>query len=208
MSTCPICKKTLAVISYEEKDLLQCLDCQGFWFTNGQFREVKQIGFSGLCANEHPEPAPRNDPDNTPELTCPDCSDQILVAYNYAYSSDIQLHRCTACKGIWAEQQALSDIEALLANYQESLEEAKAKALPLMMEVKKKFTEEEEAREIKRNMKKKQGLFDKLFRKNTQKERKAVDIFADIRANADSYAGEDSHTETEVYADNSQEHEE
>jgi Zn-finger nucleic acid-binding protein len=171
-------------MTYAEKDLFQCVQCRGFWFTNGLFREVKQVGFAELCSGpgsadetgEHQTP----DAQDMPELTCPDCADQALVAYNYAYSSDIQLHRCVQCKGIWADHAALLDIEQLLVNYQESLEDAKSKALPLMMEVKRQFKEKEEVWEAERRKQKKQGLLGKFFRKKSKEERKPVDIFEDI----------------------------
>jgi len=180
VSTCPNCKKTLELITHEEKELLQCTQCKGFWFTNGQFREIKQTGFSELCSEPAPQASPDVSDNEGVELACPDCSHETLLAYNYAYSSDIQLHRCPHCKGIWAEQAALLDIEQLLVNYQESLEEAKSKALPLMMEVKRQFKEKEEAWEAERQRQKKQGFFGKFFRKKTQKTQDPVDIFADI----------------------------
>jgi Zn-finger nucleic acid-binding protein len=171
------------LITYAEKELFQCAQCRGFWFTNGLFKEVKQVGFAELCSGlgsadeteEHQTP----DTQDLPELTCPACGDQPLVAYNYAYSSDIQLYRCVQCKGIWADQAALLSIEQLLVNYQESLEDAKSKALPLMMEVKRQFKEKEEAWEAERR-KQKKGLLGKFFRKKSKEKRKPVDIFEDI----------------------------
>lgn len=194
MRTCPKCKKLLELMTYAEKEIFQCLQCRGFWFTNDLFREVKQVGFAGLCAAQTPEDGVDTDQgdahqsdaariseaQDTPELICPDCDGQALVAYNYAYSSDIQLHRCALCKGIWADRTALLDIEQLLVNYQESLEDAKSKALPLMMEVKRQFKEQEEAWEAERRKQRKQGLLGKFFRKKSKEERKPMDIFEDI----------------------------
>lgn len=211
MSKCPTCQTEFALISYEGQELLQCPRCRGFWFPNGQFKAIKQIGFSGLCSNDNSDQMPRKSAQNSPDLACPDCMRETLVAYNYAYSSEIQLHRCTACKGIWAEQRALADIEALLVNYQESLEEAKAKALPLMMEVKRQFQEQEEAREAERQKQKKPGLIGRLFQKKPPQQREPVDIFADMQANAelppdaDSHIGADGRPGASIHTDTNQE---
>ena len=209
MSNCPKCEETLEVVSYEGKDVLRCLQCRGFWFSNGLFREVKQVGFAGLCDDEPSTQAADNNADGNnsedgEELACPDCSPQTLVAFNYAYSSEIQLHRCAVCKGIWANQSALADIERLLANYQESLEEAKAKALPLMMEVKRQFKAQEEALEAERRKKKKRGFIGKLFRKKAETEQKTVNVFADIRSEAGMSIDAESQTDADVRTDNEQ----
>lgn len=207
MSKCPTCEETLEVVSYEEKEVLRCLRCHGFWFVNGLFREIKQIGFAGLCDDELSDQAAGNSVEDAVELECPDCSSQELVAYNYAYSSDIQLHRCAACKGIWANQTALADIERLLANYQESLEEAKAKALPLMMEVKRQFKEQEEAWEAERRKKKKRGFLGKLFQKKTEKAQNTVDVFADIRSECGLGIDAESRADADIRPNNETEQE-
>lgn len=165
MSICPKCQRELVVVTYDEKELLQCTDCQGFWFRNGLFREIKQRGFADLCPSAPPTTSSASDaPAEEPAtLVCPDCA-ETLAAYNYAYSSDIQLHRCLKCKGIWATSQALLEIETLLVNYRESLDEAKAKAMPLMLEVKKHFERQEQAWEEERKRSRK-GFFKKLFQK-------------------------------------------
>lgn len=180
MNTCPKCHTELVLFTYRDKELLKCPECNGFWFRDGLFREIKQIGFAGLCQEEAPEiPSPTSASSDDQELVCPDCS-QTLSAYNYAYSSDIQLYRCSTCKGIWSDYTALTDIEHLLTNYKESLDEAKAKAMPLMMEVKRQFEEKERVWEDERKQRKKQGLLGKFFRKKPVKNRKIEDIFEEF----------------------------
>jgi Zn-finger nucleic acid-binding protein len=95
------------------------------------------------------------------EYMCPAC-EEPLVTFMYAYSSDITLHRCPRCRGIWAYSADLLRIEGLLAGYKESLEEAKFKALPLMLNVKEQVKQEEHARKQKRKRKKKRGLLNSL----------------------------------------------
>lgn len=189
MSVCPVCKTALQLVSYEEKELWQCSQCRGFWFLDGQFRDVKQMGFAALCSADESSQAAHSASDDGAEPMCPDCVNQPLVAYNYAYSSDILLYRCTACKGIWAEQQALTEIEALLENYQESLEEAKAKAMPLMMEVKRQFQEQEEAREAARQKRRKQGLMGRFFRKKPKQQQQPFDVFANLETPSEDAVG-------------------
>lgn len=161
MNTCPKCHAELSLISYAEKEVLQCSTCRGFWFRDNLFREIKQIGFAGLCADT--PAAASAPPPAAASLACPDCTD-ALIAYKYAYSSDIQLHRCLKCKGIWADYEALIEIEALLVNYQESLEEAKAKALPLLLEVKQQ-TEAKEKAQAEERKRRRKGFFKNWFRK-------------------------------------------
>ena len=180
MSTCPKCRAELVPFTYGDKDLLKCAKCQGFWFRDGLFRDVKQIGFAGLYDEEMLEiPSDSYPSSEDQELSCPDCS-CALLDYNYAYSSDIQLHRCTECNGIWADGTDLRAIDQLLFNYKESLEEAKAKAMPLMMEVKRQFEEKERVWEDERKQMRKRGLFEKLFRKRESRNRKIENIFDDI----------------------------
>ena len=184
MNPCPKCHNELTLFTYEEVELLKCSECQGFWFRNETFRKVKQIGFAGLQAEGTPESlsgSPSVSPDSE-EMSCPECS-QPLSAYNYAYSSDIQLHRCAKCKGIWADYAALVKIERLLTGYEESLDEAKARAIPLMVEVKKQFQQRERAREEERKRRKKRGVFNRLFGKKESGNRKLEDIFEDFHNN-------------------------
>ncbi len=111
MNVCPKCHQELTLFTFEGVEILKCPECQGFWFKYEAFRQVKEIGFAGLQAEESPEslaePSPLS-PDNE-EMRCPECS-QPLSMYNYAYSSGIQLHRCTECIGIWTDYEALVDI--------------------------------------------------------------------------------------------------
>lgn len=182
MSVCPKCQNELTLVTYEDKELLQCIHCRGFWFKDGLFRKVKQIGFAGLCSNEDADTASEEASaiEDAGEISCPDCAESLL-AYNYAYSSHIQLHRCITCKGIWADAQALLAIDQLLMNYQESLEEAKAKAIPLMLEVKQQFEQKEKAWEEERQRQKKHGLFGRFFGKKRNRDRKIENIFEDIQ---------------------------
>lgn len=166
MSTCPTCQHTLLQFEYKGIELARCGECQGFWFKDGQFREVKGLGFSELpgteaLAEEAEAENAEIPPDEEIELSCPDCAESSLMPYSYAYSSNIQLHRCAKCHGIWAEAAALVQIERLLNHYQESLEEAKSKALPLMMKVKNRIQQEE--REQEEQKQKKKGVLNRFF---------------------------------------------
>lgn len=185
MSTCPKCQQTLVQIDYKSIELLQCSDCQGFWFKDGQFREVKQFGFSELPGTISSEPELEDSstsPSTSSEaLACPDCQDQPLAPYSYAYSSDIQLHRCAQCRGIWADYTELLRIEELLTGYQESLEEAKARALPLMLKVKNQIQKEEEQKQ------KKKGVLNRIFGSKSFKNRKIQNVFGDDDSDEDEH---------------------
>jgi len=187
VSTCPQCQNELALFTYEGIELLKCSECKGFWFKPGAFREVKRIGFAGLQTEEVPESLspPFSVPSAEKEMQCPECS-QPLSTYAYAYSSDIHLYRCAQCKGIWAGYDALVNIEHLLASYNQSLDEAKAKALPLMLKVKEQFQQEEKVREEERKRKKKPRFFNRLFRKK-ESEKRIEDIFEDFHKNNDDH---------------------
>lgn len=185
MSTCPKCHRELTLFTYEGIELLKCSTCQGLWFKNRTFRQVKQIGFAGLHAEEQsPElpSEPSSGSQDEEEILCPECA-APLSAYAYAYSSDIQLHRCIQCKGIWADYSALLAIEHLLIGYKESLDEAKAKAIPLMLKVKKQIQQEEKTRKAERKSRKQRGVLGKFFKKETSKNRKIEDILEDFHKN-------------------------
>ena len=179
MSSCPKCQHTLRQFDYKNIELSRCVECRGFWFQDGQFREVKQIGFAELPDSEAAEEeteaeSASSDSAEEPALVCPECEESFLMPYSYAYSSGIQLHRCAQCHGIWAENSALSRIEKLLNHYQESLEEAKSKALPLMMKVKDQIQQAE--REQEKQKQKKKGVFNRLFGSRDSKNSKNTKV--------------------------------
>jgi len=78
-----------------------------------------------------------------------------------------------------------------LTGYKESLDEAKAKALPLMLKVKKQIQQEERVREEEQKQHKK-GFFNRLFKQKGAKNRKIEDIFEDVDMPTDSDETEDS----------------
>ena len=180
MSACPKCHKELLLFEYKGIDLLKCPNCEGFWFQKGKFSEVKQLGFSDLSTSVPSENASEHASSPTPalqEIQCPDCV-VALLPYAYAYSSDVRLHRCTHCHGIWVNSADLLRIEQLLSGYKESLDEAKARVLPLMLKVKKQIRQEERAKEEEQKGRKK-GLFNRFFRQKESRNRKIQDIFQD-----------------------------
>ncbi len=191
MSICPKCQHELFVVDYEGIELLKCGDCNGFWFREGKFREVKQQGFDGLSRISPSEVTPETYQESSSakeqDMRCPDCS-ELLVPFTYAYSSDIILHRCSACRGIWTDYADLLRIETLLAGYKESLDEAKAKALPLMLKVKKQIQQEREEEQKQR----KKGFFNRIFGEKGTKNRKIQDIFEDSDSQKDDDLTQDS----------------
>ncbi len=181
MNKCPKCENELLPFEYHALELLKCSNCHGFWFKDGKFRAVKQVGFSGLAADFPSESSsePSSELSSEQDLICPDC-EELLLPFTYAYNSDVQLHRCTSCHGIWADASDLFRIEELLAVYKESLDEAKAKALPLMLNVKKQIQQEERTREKEQKQKKKPGLLGRFFGSKHSNDRKVQNIFDDI----------------------------
>lgn len=181
MSICPKCQHELRIVDYEGIELLKCDDCQGFWFREGKFREAKQFGFERLAetilSEADSETSAAASSSAMRDMSCPDCN-APLVPFTYAYSSDILLHRCPACQGIWADCRDLLRIEELLTGYKESLDDAKAKALPLMLKVKKQIQQAERVREEEQKQHKK-GFFNRLFKQKGGKNRKIQNIFED-----------------------------
>lgn len=184
MSTCPRCHQDLLQYDHAGISLLKCEKGEGFWFKDETFRQAKQIGFSKM-SSKPPAESPSDQPpaesavSEEESLSCPDCAEP-LSAYTYAYSSDIHLYRCMTCKGIWADVFALHQIDNLLAGYKESLEDAKAKALPLMLKVKQQIQQEEKLREEEQKRKKKSGLFTRFFGQKDSKNRKIENIFEEF----------------------------
>ncbi len=195
MNTCPQCDQLLQPFLYHEIELLICETCHGAWFQEGTFRDVKHVGFAGLARDVGgaAETPPAEAAESSPEvhLFCPECEVE-LIPFSYAYSSDIELHRCTRCRGIWAEAEDLLRIERLLAGYQESLEEAKAKAMPLMLNVKKQIQQEEKKRQEEQK-RKNPGLFNRLFGRKRAKNRKVQNIFEEY----EEHEGQDEDDDTE-----------
>lgn len=185
MNTCPKCQTALHQIEYQQLTLSQCERCSGFWFQEGQFRQVKSCGFSGLPGALSPKNVEAENQNETAQgeefasLFCPDC-EIPLAPYIYAYSSGIQLHRCSKCAGIWAAYDDLIRIEHLLSDYQESLEDAKSKVMPLMMKVKQQVQEEEQAREAE---KRKSSFFRRVFRQKSGKNQTRPSLLEEVGAN-------------------------
>ncbi len=181
MNTCPKCEKELRPFDYHEIELLTCSECKGFWFKDGKFRETKQIGFSELVADVPPELLSESTSDSSPaqEMMCPDC-EESLVAFMYAYSSDIQLHRCSHCRGIWTKPSDLLRIEELLTGYRETLADAKMKVFPLILKTKKQIQQEEQARKEEQKQAKKPRFLGRLFGQKRPKNRNIQNILEDF----------------------------
>jgi Zn-finger nucleic acid-binding protein len=128
---------------YQDVLLYKCPTCKGFWFPESRFGQVKNIGFEGLKDVDTPSQQNVKDLDSAGSSLCPQCQ-TLLTGFTYAYSSGIQLYHCKNCNGIWAGQAQMLAISQVLNNYKESLEEARLKALPLLLKVKEDLEKKEE----------------------------------------------------------------
>lgn len=126
---CPHCSGRLVKLPWGELSLDKCQSCGGLWLddkslrrllgqggpdpgaaptepahaASGRFAMLETPGDSGL-----PEPTPQSD-----RKLCPVCQ-QELRAYQYAYSSGIQLDKCPSCQGVWVDAGELEEIQRFL----------------------------------------------------------------------------------------------
>jgi Zn-finger nucleic acid-binding protein len=77
----------------------RCYACQGLWFDHKEIgvfkRSLDRFDLSRLRILEHP---PR--PHGYQVALCPRC-EEVLVESSYGYNTDVRVHRCLKCQGLW-----------------------------------------------------------------------------------------------------------
>ena len=124
---CPRCNSVLQSVEYDGQTVEVCPDCKGEWLAAGELQTITEHHdevftpeeIASLDAvNKEIFTAEKDDHD---ELNCPACENVQMEHFNYADTSGIILHKCTACNGIWMDKGELEKIEELVDGWKADL---------------------------------------------------------------------------------------
>ncbi len=126
---CPRCRSSLRVVEYDGIQIEVCSDCRGEWLHAEELEKIIEHhdhifsarDLAALDTIKHPV-VPVEDQDHD-VLNCPHCETIEMDRFNYADASDLQLHKCSECGGIWADKDQLEKVEELLDGWKASLAE-------------------------------------------------------------------------------------
>jgi Zn-finger nucleic acid-binding protein len=94
---CPKCSKTLEDHILEGKLYHKCTDCEGIWFDKGELAQIMEEKDWFKIDYKHSESV------TTPKesgLICPR-DGEVLKTVEYEPATDIKIHVCPKCEGIW-----------------------------------------------------------------------------------------------------------
>jgi hypothetical protein len=129
------------VVEYDGVQIEICSDCRGEWLHTEELEKIVEhhdhvFSARDLAALEsvsHPV-TQVEDPDRD-VLNCPHCETIELERFKYADASDLQLHKCPECGGIWADKDQLEKVEELVDGWKASLAEDTAKFGPILKKI-------------------------------------------------------------------------
>ena len=124
---CPRCRSVLRVVEYDGIQVEVCSDCRGEWLHAEELEKIVEHhdhvfsdrDITALESVSHPVTA--FEEQDRDILNCPHCETIEMERFNYADASDLQLHKCPECGGIWADKDQLEKVEELVDGWKESL---------------------------------------------------------------------------------------
>ena len=138
---CPRCRSVLRVVEYDGVQIEVCSDCRGEWLHAEELEKVIEHhdhvfsarDIAALEAVNHPVVS--QEEQDRDILNCPHCETIEMERFNYAEASDLQLHKCPECGGIWADKDQLEKVEELVDGWKASLTEDTAKYGPILKKI-------------------------------------------------------------------------
>ena len=110
---CPACGASLATRTQSGVEIDECPQCHGIWLDDDELRKIKDaadpnLNWLDFQLWKHKD---RFRVSARPEI-CPRCA-RPMVAIDYD-KTGVEVHYCTACRGVWLEGGALEKIIAAL----------------------------------------------------------------------------------------------
>jgi len=138
---CPRCRSVLRVVEYDGIQIEVCSDCRGEWLHAEELEKIVEHHDHVFSARDITALETVNRPLTPVEeqdrdiLNCPHCETIEMERFNYADASDLQLHKCPECGGIWADKDQLEKVEELVDGWKASLTEDTAKYGPILKKI-------------------------------------------------------------------------
>ena len=138
---CPRCRSVLRVVEYDGIQIEVCSDCRGEWLHAEELEKLVEHHDHVFSARDIAALETVNRPLTPMEeqdrdiLNCPHCETIEMERFNYADASDLQLHKCPECGGIWADKDQLEKVEELVDGWKASLTEDTAKYGPILKKI-------------------------------------------------------------------------
>jgi len=119
---CPQCAWSLQEITYENVPVHTCPNCGGEFVAGDALAAIVQIREQTFPADLQETLAAAEPFAGVPEsrkqraLNCPACDNPMSVI-NYCGDSGVFVDRCTACNGLWLDQDELEQIQVLMERW-------------------------------------------------------------------------------------------
>jgi len=116
---CPLCRKKMKKIRYQDQNIEACPYCRGMWFDQGELQMVlEQLVSAGKAAE--PEISTGTEPvspsffcESDPQRICPRCG-HTLATVKSVYDPSVFLDKCGSCHGFWADKDEIRQISLYL----------------------------------------------------------------------------------------------
>ena len=146
---CPNCQTHLATINYEGISIETCSNCNGEWLDEAELGKIARIREVKFDPDERRAIAESTTitgvvlEEVDRDLKCPKC-DGTTDAVNYGGDTGIIIDRCTACHGIWLDQQQLEKIQMVVEGWEDALPNDLQKYGPRLRDIAVKLDEDDD----------------------------------------------------------------
>ena len=98
---CPVCKKEMMILEYNEVELDYCPDCKGVWLDQGELELLLEISDKKVDLSNIPDSEKSN-------RRCPRCRKKMIKAE--FPDTEIEVDICTRDGGLWLDKGELKEI--------------------------------------------------------------------------------------------------
>jgi Zn-finger nucleic acid-binding protein len=150
---CPRCFSVLTVLEYAGFQVEVCSECRGEWLHAEELQKIVEHHDHVLSAKEIAsleavsKPVTSLEDQDRDVLNCPHCETIELERFNYADTTDLLLHKCPECGGVWADKEQLEKLDELVEGWKDCLNQDAAKYAPVLKKI-----AAEERKEIDRDV--------------------------------------------------------
>ncbi|MBN1852999.1 MAG: zf-TFIIB domain-containing protein [Pirellulales bacterium] len=109
---CPVCRKPLIIVEYENVELDACPDCCGIWFDAQELQQLFEI--AGIPRQYHDLEAHLDRlPRAGPRRICSRCRSKLIPVRAPSHPGNLILDECPNGHGLWFDK---GELETLLKN--------------------------------------------------------------------------------------------
>jgi len=123
---CPVCRKSLVIVEYENVELDACPDCFGLWFDAQELQQFFEI--AGVPEKFHDlEKQLDHLPHTGPRRICSRCRSRLIAVRAPSQAGDLILDECPHGHGLWFDKgELVALLESLIDKQGEALNHVRA----------------------------------------------------------------------------------